>query len=102
MHAFIPVDCVALPANLLESELFGFEKGAFTGAIRSKRGLFEEAHQGTFFLDEIGELSPELQAKLLRVLQERQFRHLGSKELIEVDIVTLNESITKGRRCAVK
>ncbi|MFQ5630115.1 MAG: sigma-54-dependent transcriptional regulator, partial [bacterium] len=85
-QAFVPVDCVALPASLLESELFGFEKGAFTGAMQSKRGLFEEAHQGTFFLDEIGELSPELQAKLLRVLQERQFRHLGGKELIDVDI----------------
>ncbi|MFQ5632306.1 MAG: sigma 54-interacting transcriptional regulator, partial [bacterium] len=85
-HAFVPVDCVALPATLLESELFGFEKGAFTGATKSKRGLFEEAHRGTFFLDEIGELSPELQAKLLRVLQERQFRHIGGKELINVDI----------------
>ncbi|MFQ5631764.1 MAG: sigma-54-dependent transcriptional regulator, partial [bacterium] len=85
-HKFVPVDCVALPANLLESELFGFEKGAFTGATQAKRGLFEEAHGGTFFLDEIGELSPELQAKLLRVLQERQFRHLGGKELIDVDI----------------
>ncbi|RMD93710.1 MAG: sigma-54-dependent Fis family transcriptional regulator, partial [Calditrichaeota bacterium] len=84
--AFVPVDCVALPGNLLESELFGYEKGAFTGAVHPKKGLFEAAHQGTFFLDEIAELPPELQAKLLRVLQERQFRHLGGKELINVDI----------------
>lgn len=85
-HSFVPVDCVALPANLLESELFGYKKGAFTGAVQNKRGLLEEAHKGTFFLDEIGELPIVLQAKLLRVLQERQFRHLGGKELIDVDI----------------
>ena len=83
---FVPVDCVALPASLLESELFGYEKGAFTGAVAAKKGLLETAHKGTFFLDEIAELPPELQAKLLRVLQERQFRHLGGKELIDVDI----------------
>jgi transcriptional regulator with PAS, ATPase and Fis domain len=85
-NAFIPVDCVALPTNLLESELFGFEKGAFTGAIGTKHGLFELADQGTFFLDEICELDPRLQAKLLRVLQERQFRRIGGKNLINVDI----------------
>jgi transcriptional regulator with PAS, ATPase and Fis domain len=85
-NAFIPVDCVALPTNLLESELFGFEKGAFTGAIIRKHGLFELADQGTFFLDEICELDPMLQAKLLRVLQERQFRRIGGKNLINVDI----------------
>ncbi len=85
-NAFIPVDCVALPSNLLESELFGFEKGAFTGAINRKHGLFELADQGTFFLDEICELDPMLQAKLLRVLQERQFRRIGGKNLITVDI----------------
>lgn len=84
--AFIPVDCVALPTNLLESELFGFEKGAFTGALGTKHGLFELADQGTFFLDEISELDPMLQAKLLRVLQERQFRRIGGKDLINVDI----------------
>ena len=84
--AFVPVDCVALPANLLESELFGHEKGAFTGANTAQKGLFEVADKGTFFLDEIGELSPDLQAKLLRVLQERQFRRLGGKKLIDVDI----------------
>ncbi len=83
---FVPVDCVALPGPLLESELFGYEKGAFTGATHEKKGLFELAHRGTFFLDEIAELPIELQAKLLRVLQERQFRHLGGKELINVDI----------------
>jgi transcriptional regulator with PAS, ATPase and Fis domain len=85
-NAFIPVDCVALPTNLLESELFGFEKGAFTGAIGTKHGLFELADQGTFFLDEICELDPMLQAKLLRVLQERQFRRIGGKNLINVDV----------------
>lgn len=84
--AFIPVDCVAIPANLLESELFGFEKGAFTGAAGMKHGLFELAHQGTLFLDEISELEINLQAKLLRVLQERQFRRLGSEHLIRVDM----------------
>ncbi len=84
--SFVPVDCVALPGNLLESELFGYEKGAFTGAAKSKKGLFELADGGTFFLDEIGELSIDLQAKLLRVLQERQFRHIGGKELLDVDI----------------
>jgi two-component system response regulator AtoC len=83
---FVPVDCVALPGNLLESELFGYEKGAFTGAINSKRGLLELANGGTFFLDEICELNLDLQAKLLRVLQERQFRHLGGKDLINVNI----------------
>ncbi|MCL4706728.1 sigma-54 dependent transcriptional regulator [bacterium] len=83
---FIAVDCVALPGNLLESELYGYEKGAFTGAVAAKRGLLELAHSGTFFLDEITELNLDLQAKLLRVLQERQFRRLGGKDLIEVDM----------------
>jgi len=84
--AFVPVDCVALPGNLLESELFGFEKGAFTGALARKHGLLEFAEQGTFFLDEICELDPMLQAKLLRVLQERQFRRIGGQALLSVDI----------------
>jgi len=87
---FVPVDCVALPGNLLESELFGYEKGAFTGAATSKRGLLEIADNGTFFLDEICELNMDLQAKLLRVLQERQFRHLGGKDLISVNIRVLS------------
>ena len=84
--AFVPVDCVALPGSLLESELFGYERGAFTGAEQTKKGLLELADKGTFFLDEVSELPPELQAKLLRVLQERNFRHLGGKTLINVDI----------------
>ena len=83
---FVPVDCVALPFHLLESELFGFEKGAFTGAFNRKHGLLEFAHHGTLFLDEIANLEMSLQAKLLRVLQERQFRRLGGHKLIEVDI----------------
>jgi DNA-binding NtrC family response regulator len=83
---FVPIDCVALPSNLLESELFGYEKGAFTGAVNAKRGLLELANNGTFFLDEISELNLDLQAKLLRVLQERQFRRLGGKDLINVNI----------------
>ncbi len=84
--SFVPVDCVALPASLMESELFGYEKGAFTGAVNSKGGLIEMANKGTFFLDEICELNFDLQAKLLRVLQERQFRRLGGKKLIHADI----------------
>ncbi|HEX9653058.1 MAG TPA: sigma-54 dependent transcriptional regulator, partial [bacterium] len=84
--AFIAVDCVALPSNLLESELWGFEKGAFTGAIGRKKGLLEFADHGTFFMDEIGELDPMLQAKLLRVLQERNFRRIGGQNLISVDV----------------
>jgi DNA-binding NtrC family response regulator len=83
---FLAVDCAALPENLLESELFGHEKGAFTGADRLKRGQLELAHTGTLFLDEIGELSFALQAKLLRALQEREFRRLGSERQILVDI----------------
>jgi two-component system response regulator HydG len=82
----IPVDCASLPENLLESELFGYEHGAFTGAAKSKPGLIELAHRGTLFLDEIGELLPALQVKLLRVLQERQFRRLGGTRQVEVDV----------------
>jgi two-component system response regulator HydG len=83
---FLAVDCAALPENLLESELFGHEKGAFTGADRLKRGQLELAHTGTLFLDEIGELSFALQAKLLRTLQEREVRRLGSERQMMVDI----------------
>ena len=84
-NAFMPIDCVALPENLLESELFGYEKGAFTGAVSMRRGLLELADQGVLFLDEICELAPHLQAKLLRVLQEREFRRVGGKRLLKVD-----------------
>ena len=83
---FIAIDCSALPESVLESELFGYVKGAFTGAIANKKGLFEAAQGGTCFLDEIGELSLPLQAKLLRVLQEREIRPIGSTEPIAVDI----------------
>jgi len=85
-HPFIPVDCAALPENLLESELFGFERGAFTDAYRTKPGIFEYADKGTLFLDEIGEVPLPMQAKLLRVLQERQFRRIGGRKLIRVDV----------------
>jgi DNA-binding NtrC family response regulator len=82
---FITVNCAAIPRELLESELFGYEKGAFTGAVSSRVGRFEEALGGTVFLDEIGELEPSLQAKLLRVLQEREIERLGSNRKIKVD-----------------
>ncbi|MEJ2052964.1 MAG: sigma-54 dependent transcriptional regulator [Calditrichaceae bacterium] len=82
---FVALNCAALPENLLESELFGFEKGAFTGAHKTKKGLFETAHQGTVFLDEIGDLPCGLQAKLLRVFQNNEVVHLGGHERIKVD-----------------
>jgi DNA-binding NtrC family response regulator len=85
-QAFIPVDCASLPENLLESELFGHEKGAFTGAVRTKPGLMEVASGGTLFLDEIGDLPVSLQVKLLRALQERQIRRVGGTALIDVDV----------------
>jgi DNA-binding NtrC family response regulator len=84
-QAFQPVDCASLPEQLLESELFGHERGAFTGAVRSKPGLMELAEHGTLFLDEIGELPGTLQAKLLRALQERQIRRVGGTATIDVD-----------------
>jgi two-component system response regulator AtoC len=83
---FVAVDCGSLVPTLIESELFGYEKGAFTGALRSKSGLFQAANGGTIFLDEIGELPLELQAKLLRVLQEKEIRPVGSNQRIKVDV----------------
>jgi two-component system, NtrC family, response regulator HydG len=85
-QAFVPVDCASLPEQLLESELFGHEKGAFTGAVRSKPGLMEVAHRGTLFLDEIAELPATLQVKMLRALQERQIRRVGGTALVDVDV----------------
>lgn len=83
---FVSINCAALPEALLESELFGYEKGAFTGAVATKPGLFELAEEGTFFLDEIGELPISLQAKLLRVLQQKEVRHVGGLKDISIDI----------------
>ncbi|MBA2879837.1 Nif-specific regulatory protein [Desulfosalsimonas propionicica] len=85
-HPFVKVNCAALPANLIESELFGHEKGAFTGAIQQKAGKFELAHKGTLFLDEIGSITGEVQAKLLRVLQEREIERVGGNKTIRVDV----------------
>lgn len=90
--AFVPVNCGALPENLFESELFGYEKGAFTGAFRRKPGLLEYADGGTFFLDEICELSPALQVKLLRMLQDRKIRRVGGTDLIDVDVRIISAS----------
>lgn len=86
---FVPINCGAIPENLLESELFGHEKGAFTGAIRQKPGLFETAANGTIFLDEIGELPALMQVKLLRVLQENEFRRVGGTKDIQADVRVL-------------
>jgi len=83
---FVAVDCGSLVPTLIESELFGYERGAFTGALKSKEGLFQAAHGGTVFLDEIGELSLEMQAKLLRVLQEKEVRPVGSNQRVKVDV----------------
>lgn len=85
-RAFVAVDCGSLVPTLIESELFGYEKGAFTGATRSKEGLFQSANGGTILLDEIGELSLEMQAKLLRVLQEKEVRPVGSNQKVKVDV----------------
>jgi len=84
--AFVKLNCAALPDNLLESELFGHEKGAFTGAINTRKGRFEQANGGTIFLDEIGEISGSFQAKLLRVLQEGEFERVGGNKTIKVDV----------------
>jgi two-component system, NtrC family, response regulator AtoC len=83
---FIKVNCAALPGELLESELFGYEQGAFTGAVRAKPGKFELANKGTMFLDEIAEMSPHLQAKLLHVLQDGQYSRLGARAVVNVDV----------------
>jgi two-component system response regulator AtoC len=101
---FVKVNCAALPEKLLESELFGYEKGAFTGAYRPKPGKFELAHGGTIFLDEIGDMSPPLQAKFLQVLQDGGFSRLGGRTDIQVDVrilvatnKNLEEAIRAGR-----
>jgi two-component system response regulator GlrR len=96
--AFVAINCAALPETLLESELFGHEKGAFTGAVKNSRGLFAQAHEGTLFLDEIGDMPPSLQVKLLRVLQERQFYPVGSEQSLSVDvriIVATNKNLAE-------
>ena len=100
----VEVNCTALPATLLEAELFGYEKGAFTGATAAKPGLFEAAHGGTLFLDEIGDLTLDLQAKLLRALESRQVRRLGSLRTVDIDIriiaathVDLSEAVRDGK-----
>ena len=96
---FVKVNCAALPQELLESELFGYEKGAFTGAYRQKQGRFELANGGTIFLDEISEMSLSLQGKLLQVLQDREFSRLGGKKDIRVDVrvlVATNKNIEEG------
>src|SRR3990167_5988661 len=97
-HPLVPVNCGAIPENLLESELFGHVKGSFTGAINSKRGRFEIASGGTIFLDEIGDMSLRLQVKILRVLQERAFEPVGSTKTVEVDvriITATNQNLEK-------
>jgi len=83
---FIEINCASIPVNLLESELFGHERGAFTSAVQRKNGLFEEANKGTIFLDEIGEMDPAMQVKLLRVLEERKIRRVGGTKNIEIDV----------------
>jgi transcriptional regulator with PAS, ATPase and Fis domain len=102
-RVLVPVNCGAIPNDLLESELFGHVKGAFTGAIANRMGRFEFASHGTIFLDEIGELSPALQVKLLRVIQERKFEPVGSTRTVEVDVriiaatnVNLEEAVERG------
>ncbi len=103
-HQFLAVNCAAIPDTLLESEMFGYEKGAFTGANTQKKGLFEEAHNGTLFLDEIGDLNTVLQAKLLRVLQEGEFQRVGGTKTIKVNVrllaatnKDLEEEVKEGR-----
>jgi Nif-specific regulatory protein len=85
-QALVKINCAALPESIIESELFGHEKGAFTGAISQRKGRFEQAGGGTVFLDEAGELSPQIQAKILRVLQEREIERVGGDQVIKVDV----------------
>ncbi len=103
-HAYVKINCTAIPENLMESELFGYEKGAFTGATASKPGKFEQADGGTVFLDEIGDVPGNIQVKLLRILQERQFERLGSNVTRNVDVrviaatnVDLRAALEEGR-----
>ncbi len=103
-QSFVKVNCAALPGELLESELFGYEQGAFTGAVRSKPGKFEIANKGTILLDEIAEMSPHLQAKLLHVLQDNQYSRLGGRAIVHLDVrvlaatnVDVQEAIQAGR-----
>ncbi len=96
---FVVINCPAYPSTLLESELFGHEKGAFTGAMRRKIGRFEQAHRGTVFLDEIGEISPSAQIRLLRVIQSRTFERIGGEEAVKVDVRILaatNKDLMEG------
>jgi DNA-binding NtrC family response regulator len=99
---FIKVNCAALPHELLESELFGYERGAFTGAIRDKIGKFEQADKGTLLLDEIGEMSPHLQAKLLHVLQDGEFSRLGGKKPMKVNVRILAATNKKLKEAVLK
>jgi len=85
-HSYVRINCAAIPSGLLESELFGYEKGAFTGALMQRKGRFELAHRGSLFLDEIGDISLELQPKLLRAIQEQEFERLGSTNTIQVNV----------------
>src|SRR5262249_55584815 len=101
---FLAINCAAIPENLLESELFGHEKGAFTGAERRRIGKFEQAHRGTLFLDEIGDMSAATQAKMLRLLQEQRFERVGGNETIQADVRViaatnqdLEEAVSAGR-----
>jgi DNA-binding NtrC family response regulator len=103
-HALLSINCAAIPENLLESELFGHDRGAFTGAVEARVGRFEEAHGGTLFLDEIGEMPPALQAKLLRVTQDGSFQRLGSNRVFQTDVRLiaasnrdLDAEVAKGR-----
>ncbi len=88
-HPFVPINCAAITESLLESELFGHAKGAFTGAVKTRRGLFEEAHGGTLFIDEVTETTPAFQSKLLRVLQEGEVRRVGENTAMQVDVRTV-------------